>query len=111
MPEPEIEWVGVKQGGFVPPAGNEAEALLATAHALADSSSRKLQRFVMPCYLHAAVFALHGNMTNCLVYGPVAGHIHAIDGRVCLPSLLRVTKAIALFAADWCGVEARANQE
>ncbi|RUU25955.1 DDE-type integrase/transposase/recombinase [Mesorhizobium sp. M6A.T.Ce.TU.016.01.1.1] len=59
----------------------------------------------------AAVFALHGNMTNCLVYGPVAGHIHAIDGRVCLPSLLRVTKAIALFAADWCGVEARANQE
>ncbi|MER8970234.1 ArgE/DapE family deacylase [Mesorhizobium sp. M0808] len=108
-PEPEIEWVGVKQGGYVLAAGNEAEALLAKAHSLAASSERELQRFVMPCYLDAAVFALHGDMTS-LVYGPVAENIHAIDERVSLPSLLRVTKAIALFAAAWCGIQARAEQ-
>ncbi|RWQ65589.1 ArgE/DapE family deacylase [Mesorhizobium sp.] len=108
-PEPEIEWVGVKQGGYVLTPGSEAEALLAKAHSLAESSERELQRFVMPCYLDAAVFALHGNMTS-LVYGPVAEHIHAVDERVNLSSLLRVTKAIALFAASWCGIEAVAEQ-
>ncbi|RWQ60938.1 ArgE/DapE family deacylase [Mesorhizobium sp.] len=108
-PEPEIEWVGVKQGGYVLAPGSDAEALLAKAHSLADNSERELQRFVMPCYLDAAVFALHGDMTS-LVYGPVAEHIHAVDERVSLPSLLRVTKAIALFAAAWCGIEARAQQ-
>ncbi|WP_081157696.1 ArgE/DapE family deacylase [Ensifer aridi] len=108
-PEPEIEWVGVKQGGFVLTPGSEAEALLATAHTLADSSGRELQRFVMPCYLDAAVFALHGDMTS-LVYGPIAENIHAVDERVSLSSLMRITKAIALFAAAWCGVEARPEQ-
>ncbi|RWP83466.1 MAG: ArgE/DapE family deacylase [Mesorhizobium sp.] len=107
--EPEIEWVGVKQGGYVLAPGSDAEALLAKAHTLANNSERELQCFVMPCYLDAAVFALHGGMTS-LVYGPVAEHIHAVDERVNLPSLLRVTKAIALFAAAWCGVEARAEQ-
>uniref|UniRef100_UPI000A0FAEF9 ArgE/DapE family deacylase n=1 Tax=Ensifer aridi TaxID=1708715 RepID=UPI000A0FAEF9 len=90
-PEPEIEWVGVKQGGFVLREGSEAEALLARAHTLADSSERDLQRFVMPCYLDAAVFALHADMTS-LVYGPVAQNIHAADERVSLSSLMRVTK-------------------
>ena len=107
--EPNIEWVGVKQGGYVLPVGSEAEALLAKAHSFADSSGSNLQRFVMPCYLDAAVFALHGDMTS-LVYGPIAENIHAVDERVSLPSLLRVTKAIALFAAAWCGVKARAEQ-
>ncbi|TIU69123.1 MAG: acetylornithine deacetylase, partial [Mesorhizobium sp.] len=50
-----------------------------------------------------------GNMTS-LVYGPVAEHIHAVDERVSLSSLLRVTKAIALFAASWCGIEVAVEQ-
>lgn len=108
-PEPEIEWVGVKQGGFVLSPGSEAESVLSAAHILADPSESELERFVMPCYLDAAVFALHGGMTS-LVYGPVAENIHAVDERVSLSSMMRVTKAIALFAAAWCGVQARAEQ-
>ncbi|WP_081157724.1 ArgE/DapE family deacylase [Ensifer aridi] len=107
-PEPEIEWVGVKQGGYILAPGSEAEAILKEAHTLADKSEGQLQRFVMPCYLDAAVFSLHGEMTS-LVYGPIAENIHAVDERVSLPSLMRVTKAIALFAAAWSGVEARAQ--
>ncbi|AYG63912.1 ArgE/DapE family deacylase (plasmid) [Rhizobium jaguaris] len=103
-PRPEIEWVGVKQGGFVLEPGSQAESCLAMAHRAVDGEGRSLERFVMPCYLDASVFARHGGMTS-LVYGPVAEAIHAVDERVSLASLKHVTKAIALFAAAWCGVE------
>ncbi|MER8440149.1 ArgE/DapE family deacylase [Mesorhizobium sp. M1312] len=108
-PEPYIEWLGAKQGGYVLAEGSEAELLLAKAHSFANGSGTDLQRFIMPCYLDSAVFALHGNMTS-LVYGPVAENIHAIDERVSIPSLLRVTKTIALFAAAWCGIKHRVEQ-
>jgi acetylornithine deacetylase len=50
------------------------------------------------------VFVLYQD-TPCLVYGPRAEAIHAFDERVSLASLRRVTGAIALFIADWCGLE------
>jgi acetylornithine deacetylase len=57
----------------------------------------------MAAYLDAAVYSVHGGIPS-LVYGPIAEDIHAIDERVSLPSLRRVTKTIALFVASWCGV-------
>lgn len=60
----------------------------------------------MTAYLDSAIFANHGGMP-ALVYGPVAENVHALDERVSLSSLLRVTKTVALFAANWCGVEER----
>ena len=47
---------------------------------------------------------VHGNIP-ALVYGPISENIHGIDERVSLSSLKRVTKTLALFAADWCGVQ------
>jgi acetylornithine deacetylase len=41
----------------------------------------------------------------CLVYGPLSEAIHGFDERVSLPSLKRVTQTIALFIAEWCGLE------
>jgi acetylornithine deacetylase len=105
-PTPEIEWVGVMQGGFVLEPGSEAEAHLSQAHQQVAGPLNPLQRFVMPCYLDASVFALHGGIPS-LVYGPVTENIHAVDERVSLASLKRVTKTIALFAAAWCGVDVR----
>lgn len=43
--------------------------------------------------------------TPALVYGPISESIHAFDERVDLASVRRITKSIALFIADWCGVE------
>jgi acetylornithine deacetylase len=40
-----------------------------------------------------------------MVYGPNALDIHAFDERVELESVRKVTQAIALFIAEWCGVE------
>ena len=44
-----------------------------------------------------------------LVYGPKSLDIHGFDERVHLESLRRVTKTIALFIAQWCGVSPRAG--
>jgi acetylornithine deacetylase len=108
-PEPIVEWVGVVHAGYTLAPGSEAEAVLSQAHAAANAPDRKsLQAYVMACYLDAAVYAVHAGMP-ALVYGPIAENIHAIDERVSLPSLRRVTKAIALFTAAWCGVRPLAD--
>ncbi|QRM31818.1 ArgE/DapE family deacylase [Microvirga sp. VF16] len=103
-PGPVVEWVGVVHAGYTLDPGSEAEAVLAEAHAAANApDGSPIQTYVMACYLDAAVYSVHASIPS-LVYGPIAENIHAIDERVSLPSLRRVTKAIALFAASWCGV-------
>jgi len=97
-----LRWVGVMHGGYELAEGTEAESCLRAAHALTHGS--ELQSYVMACYLDAAVFSVHGNIPS-LVYGPIAQNIHGIDERVSLSSLKRVTATLALFAADWCGVQ------
>ena len=98
-----LTWVGVMHAGYELAEGSDAEASLRAAHALAHDG-RELQSYVMACYLDAAVFSVHGRIP-ALVYGPIAENIHGIDERVSLSSLKRVTKALALFAADWCGIQ------
>ena len=108
-PEPIVEWVGVVHAGYTLAPGSEAESVLAEAHADANApDASPLQAYVMACYLDAAVYSVHAGIPS-LVYGPIAENIHAIDERVSLPSLRRVTKAIALFTAGWCGVRPAAN--
>ncbi len=97
-----LTWVGVTHAGYELAEGTMAEAGLRTAHAITHSGDA-LPAYVMACYLDAAIFSVHGNIPS-LVYGPIAENIHGIDERVSLPSLRRVTKTLALFAADWCGV-------
>jgi acetylornithine deacetylase len=53
----------------------------------------------------ARFFGLYAGIP-AMVYGPISNDIHAYDERVDLESLRRVTQTIALFIADWCGVEA-----
>ncbi len=102
-PPPRVEWVGVMHAGYALEPGSNAEATLALAHQAARDGSGPLEAYVMACYLDAAVFAVHGNIPS-LVYGPVVENIHAVDERVSLSSLRRVTRTIALFAAGWCGI-------
>lgn len=96
-----LEWNGTVHAGYVLPEGGDAESCLRSAHALAGDGT-DLRAVAMPCYLDAAVFAVHGCIP-ALVYGPVARNIHGIDECMSLSSLKRVTKVLALFAADWCG--------
>jgi acetylornithine deacetylase len=108
-PEPVVEWVGVVHAGYTLAPGSEAEAVLAEAHVATHApDASPFQAYVMAAYLDAAVYSVHGGIPS-LVYGPIAENIHAIDERVSLPSLRRVTKTIALFAASWCGVRPAAD--
>jgi acetylornithine deacetylase len=99
---PRVEYNGFFARGYVLEEGSEAERALGRAHAL--SFGRSLETFVTPGYLDARVLVLYGD-TPCLVYGPVSENIHGFDERVCLASVKRVTGSIALFMAEWCGVE------
>ena len=99
---PEVEFNGFYAKGYELEEGTEAEATLAKAHA--HVAGMDLQSDIMAAYLDARVFMLYDNCP-CLVYGPIAENIHGFDERVSLSSLKKVTAAIALFVAEWCGLE------
>jgi acetylornithine deacetylase len=99
---PEIEWNGFFAEGYTLEEGSEAESTLTRAHALAQGAA--LHTVVTPGYLDGRVFVLYAGMP-CLVYGPVSQNIHGFDERVSLASTKRVTGTIALFIAEWCGLE------
>ncbi len=99
---PEVVYNGFFAEGYVLQEGSAAELALGRAHAA--SYGRALESFVTPGYLDARVFVLYQD-TPCLVYGPYAEAIHGFDERVSLASVQRVTGTIALFVAEWCGLE------
>lgn len=99
---PEIEWNGFLAEGYVLEEGTEAERTLGRAHFAAYD--KPLESFVTPGYLDGRVFMLYGDCP-CLVYGPRSENIHGFDERVSLSSVKRITGAIALFVAEWCGLE------
>jgi acetylornithine deacetylase len=99
---PTLTFNGFFAEGYVLDEGSDAEATLSRAHVASFEAS--LESFVSPSYLDGRVFSIYGN-TPCLVYGPISQGIHGFDERVSLPSVRRVTGAIALFIAEWCGLE------
>ena len=99
---PEVAFNGFFAEGYVQEEGTDAEAVLAAAHEAA--TGEPLKSFMTPGYLDTRVFALYDRMP-ALCYGPVSKNIHGVDERVSVESLKRVTTAMALFIAEWCGVE------
>jgi len=99
---PTVEYNGFFSRGYVLEEGSDAEKVLSQAHAVSFGSS--LESFVTPGYLDGRVFVLYDDCP-CLVYGPVSKDIHAFDERVSLASVQRITGTIALFIANWCGLE------
>ncbi|NVK33640.1 MAG: ArgE/DapE family deacylase [Rhodobacteraceae bacterium] len=99
---PQITWNGFFARGYVLEENTDAEKALAAAHR--SATNKELTSFVTPGYLDARVFVIYADMP-CLVYGPITDSIHGFDERVSLSSIQRVTGAIALFIASWCGLE------
>ena len=99
---PEVEFNGFFAEGYVLEEGSQAEQTLGRAHAA--SYGKSLESFVTPGYLDGRVFVLYDDCP-CLVYGPYSENIHGFDERVSLSSVKRVTGTIALFIAEWCGLE------
>jgi acetylornithine deacetylase len=103
---PSVTFNGFYSEGYVLEPGSDAEAVLAKAHRAA--TGKELQSFMTAGYLDARVYALYDKIP-ALCYGPISQNIHGSDERVSLASLKRITTAMALFIAGWCGVEACAS--
>lgn len=99
---PEVSFNGFMAEGYVLEPGSDAEQLLVNLHRKVVGAP--LQDIPSLAYLDARVFALYAE-TPCLVYGPDSDNIHGFDERVSLESIRRVTKTLALFIAEWCGLE------
>lgn len=105
--KPEIVYHGFLAEGYSLAEHDKAETGLAIASlekAHVAVTGETLQRFSVTATTDARFFGLYAD-TPALVYGPEAEAIHGFDERVNLESVRRVTQSIALFIADWCGVE------
>ena len=88
----------LRQGLRAAPAARRGA--LAAAHARVFGA--ELPRRALTGTTDARFYGLNGGMP-VLVYGARCENAHGFDERVELASLRRVTKALALFIADWCG--------
>lgn len=99
---PEVVFNGFHAEGYVLEPGSDAEAVLERAHESAIGAP--LQSFMSPSYLDTRVYALY-NKIPALCYGPKSRNIHGINESVSLSSVKKITQAMALFIAEWCGTE------
>ncbi len=102
---PRVSFDGFFAEGYVLPEGSDAERALGDAHRA--STDLPLETFMTAGYLDTRVYALYDRVP-ALCYGPASRNIHGVDECVSLPSLKRITGTMALFVAEWCGVEALA---
>ncbi|MFU8777922.1 MAG: ArgE/DapE family deacylase [Roseovarius sp.] len=104
---PEIVYHGFHAEGYAlsrDSSANAASAIAALDKAHHRVSGAALQREAITATTDARFFGLYADMP-ALVYGPRAEAIHGFNERVDLESMRRITKATALFIADWCGTE------
>jgi acetylornithine deacetylase len=99
---PEIVYHGFQAEGYVLENAEAPIAVLEKSHRTVTGQA--LDRRAGTGTTDARFFGLYAGIPG-LVYGPKAEAYHGFDERVSLSSTLRVTQAIALFIAEWCGVE------
>ncbi|MDN5877890.1 MAG: ArgE/DapE family deacylase [Brevibacterium sp.] len=93
---------GFYADGYVLEPGSDAEELLEQTHR--EAFDAELTSFTTPGYLDGRVFVNYGQMPT-LVYGPVSENIHGFDERVSIESVRKCTQSMALFIAEWCGID------
>lgn len=99
---PDIVYHGFEAEGYVLEGGEDAVALLGRSHETAWG--KKLEEIATTGTTDARFFGLYAGIP-ALVYGPNADSIHGFDEKVELESVRRCTQAMALFVAEWCGLE------
>ena len=82
-------------------AGDEpiVEALSSAYEALAGSPAA-----TTPTTATTDVRAFIGAGIPAACIGPLAEHIHGVDERVFLPSVVQTAQVLALLVRDWCGL-------
>lgn len=99
---PRLTYHGFLAPGYVLPRHTPAERTLRKAHKVVYQS--ELETYASTALDDARTFGLHQD-TPALVYGPLGENIHALDERVNLESIRKITQSVALFITEWCGLE------
>ncbi len=99
---PTVVYHGFEAEGYVLTGAEAPVAMLGTAHRAVFGN--ELEERAVTFTTDARFFVLYAD-TPALVYGPKSEAIHGFDERVDLESLRRITQTMALFIADWCGLE------
>ena len=105
--QPEIIYHGFLAEGYAVADHNKPEAkqaIVSLEEAHRTVTGHDLESFAVTATTDARFFGLYAD-TPALVYGPHAEAIHGFNERVDLESTRRVTQSIALFIANWCGLE------
>lgn len=100
---PEILWTGFMADGYALSDADAPEASLAQAHHAVTGQDRPEDQSWTALTDTRFYGLYHGIPSLC--YGPLADSIHGFDERVELASIQRCTEVIALFIADWCGLD------
>ncbi len=101
---PQVVYHGFQAEPYVVTGGEEAQACLRQSHRLVTGEEPK--DVSLTATTDARFFGLYAGIP-ALVYGPKSEDIHGFDERVSMSSMRDVTRTIALFMAQWCGVEKR----
>ncbi|MEZ4614672.1 MAG: ArgE/DapE family deacylase [Caldilineaceae bacterium] len=99
---PTIRWHGFLSPGYVLPENSDIETALATAHSAVCGTP--LRHHKGTALTDSRFYGLYQKVPT-LVYGAVTKNSHSFDEAVNLESLRRVTKVLACFIAEWCGLE------
>ncbi|MDQ7246065.1 ArgE/DapE family deacylase [Dongia sedimenti] len=99
---PEVVYHGFQAEPYILAGADAPRAVLEQAHQLAFGET--LETRAITATTDARFFGLYAGIP-ALVYGPAAEDYHGFDERVNLDSVRKVTRSIALFMAEWCGLE------
>jgi acetylornithine deacetylase or succinyl-diaminopimelate desuccinylase len=100
---PQVVWSGFLSDGFELTGAEESEAVLRKAYSEAYGGDLP-DDAIFTGLTDTRFYGLnHGIQSLC--FGAKAEQMHSFNERVELDSLRKVTQTIALFVADWCGLE------
>ena len=103
---PEVSYVGFQAEGCVVDEDGDMMRTLADVHRRVTGQDAVFR--ATTATTDARFFNLYGDIpATC--YGPEADSIHGIDESVSLASVYQVTQVLALFMAEWCGLEPAAE--
>jgi acetylornithine deacetylase len=98
---PVVEWSGFMSEGFELTGAAEPEDVLRQCYDTVYGGM--LPELSFTAITDTRYYAHQG--IPCLCFGATAQRMHGFDEAVELDSLKKITRAIALFVGDWCGVE------
>src|SRR5262249_38996632 len=100
---PSIVWSGYLSHGYVMQDDPEILRVLESAHRA--STQKPFQRRISMALNDSRFYGLYYGIT-AFCYGPTGEKSHGFNERVNIESIRETTKAIAIFVASWCGVNA-----